>query len=125
MEINCSAYIIESYTPSGFRYKTLFSDSIEKNYFIQQSLLIKIEYNTNIDFLVIHQNITPPHLYKNMLEIGKFGSAIVQYSFIRVYLEYPYETNCYRYGKNFNNYISKEDCIVKYLQKKRIWWMRL
>jgi hypothetical protein len=54
-----------------------------------------------------------------MIEVGNYNLVQVHYSSIREHLlPYPYETNCFDYRKNPKYYHSKEDCIVKYFERK-------
>jgi hypothetical protein len=54
-----------------------------------------------------------------MIEVGNYDFADVQYLSKKEHLlPYPYETNCFDYRKNSNDYISQEDCIVKHFQRK-------
>jgi hypothetical protein len=105
---------MESYTPSGLKCITLFSDLITTKYNFDEFRTIYILYNSIIDWAVIHHNITPPHLYTNMIEVGNYDMVNVDYSpIIEHLLPYPYETNCFDYSKNSKYYHSREDCIVK------------
>ncbi len=81
--------------------------------------MINIRYDTIVDSVYIHHNITPPHLYTNIIEVGNYDLVRVHYLSTKEHLlGYPYETNCFDYRKYSNDYISKEDCIVKYFQRK-------
>ncbi len=58
---------------------TLFSDLITKKYIFDELVAIRIKYDTIIDSAFIHHNITPPHLYMNIIEIGNYDQFYVQY----------------------------------------------
>jgi hypothetical protein len=120
---NCRAFtrFFESMTPFGFECITLFSelDELIKNSFgIRVST--DIEWNTGKKFnLLLHHHIIPPHMHTNMIEVGVYEISIVEYFSIKEgLLPYPYETNCYDYQKYSDSYRSREDCIVKYYQRK-------
>ncbi len=98
---------------------TLFSDLITTKYIFDEFWSISIKYDTIIDSAFIHHNITPPHLYTNIIEVGNYDRVHVNYLSKKEHLlPYPYETNCSHYRKNSNDYISREDCIVKYFHRK-------
>jgi hypothetical protein len=124
-ELDCSKYIpiMESYTPSGLKCISLFSDLIttkyKYKYFLNEFINFAIYYDTIIDSAFIHHNITPPHLYTHMIEVGNYNLVKGFYLSRREHLlPYPYKTNCFDYRKNSNDYRSREDCIVKYFQRK-------
>jgi len=79
-----------------------------------------IYFFKDIDFFtLIHQNVTPPHMYTDLLKIGKTGSSTIDYSTVKQQLlPFPYETNCFDYQIKSHFYKSREDCIVKYFQRK-------
>jgi hypothetical protein len=74
--------------------------------------------------VLIHQNITPPHLNRNMMRIDRNSWTTVGYtSMSEQLLPYPYETNCFEYQKSLGKgifYSSREDCIVKHYQRKEL-----
>jgi hypothetical protein len=80
---------------------------------------IDINIKTDFDFFaMIHWHSTPPHLYTNKLEIAKWDQSYFRFSFIEeILMPYPYETDCQEYYNETELY-SKEDCIVKYYQRK-------
>jgi hypothetical protein len=120
LEFNCLKLIpiVESYTPSGLKCITLFSDFITTKYIFDELLSISINYDTIIDSAFIHHNITPPHLYRNIKEVRNYDSVKVHYFSKKEHLlPYPYETNCFDYRKNSNDYISKEDFQRKEFEK--------
>ncbi len=89
-----------------------------KNFFAE-FWFFNIKYDTIIDSAFIHHSINPPHLSRDTIEIGNYDEVQVYYSSKKEHLlPYPYETNCFDYRKNSNDFISKEDCIVKYFQRK-------
>jgi hypothetical protein len=61
-----------------------------------------------IDYVIIHQNNTPPHLFDDRIEVGKYIQNAFDYKTIEEnLLPFPYETNCYDYWKNSKFYKSK------------------
>jgi hypothetical protein len=105
-EFNCIELIpvLESYTPSGLKCITLFSDLITTKYIFDDLWMISIKYDTIIDSVFIHPNITPPHLYINMIEVGYYDWAKLRYLSKKEHLlPYLYETNCFDYRKNSND----------------------
>ncbi len=121
-KINCKnfSHILESYTPLGDKCITLFSALIEKKIPIKKLYLIYIDsYSVIKLFALIHQDISPPYLYTNKFEFGKWGKIRIEYtSIIESLLPFPYETNCYDYGIGTKTSRSKDDCIVNYYRRK-------
>jgi hypothetical protein len=119
---NCKnfSHILESYTPLGNKCITLFSALIEKRVPIKELTFIDIVSYSGIKyFALIHQNISPPHLYTDKFEFGKWDEISIKYaSIIESLLPFPYETNCYDYGIGTKTSRSKEDCIVNYYRRK-------
>jgi hypothetical protein len=121
-QTNCKnfSHILESYTPLGDKCITLFSALIEKKIPIKKLYLIYIDsYSVIKLFALIHQDISPPYLYTNKFEFGKWGKIRIEYtSIIESLLPFPYETNCYDYGIGTKTSRSKDDCIVNYYRRK-------
>jgi hypothetical protein len=114
---------IESFTNSGKKCSTFFSRLDGSNRSLEIDLIFTIILYKPIDlFLLIHQNITTPHLSRNVMRIDKNKWTVVGYTSItEELLPYPYETNCFDYRNSLeegNTYRSKEDCIVNYLRRK-------
>ncbi len=110
---------MESYTPTGLKCLTLFSElgRLKERPKKNQGLMITLK--ENIDYVIIHQNNTPPHLFNDRIEVGKYIQNTIDYKSIEEnLLPFPYETNCYDYRKNSKSYKSKEDCIVRYFQRE-------
>jgi hypothetical protein len=88
---------------------------ITTKYIFDDYFGISIIYDTIIDSVFIEDNITLPHLHRNIIEIENYDWVLVNYLPKKEHLlPYPYETNCFDYRKNSNDYISQEDCIVKH-----------
>jgi hypothetical protein len=80
---------------------------------------IGIYYKERIDSIILHQNISLPHLYANAIENPNQDLVEIDYKSIREnLLQFPYQTNCYNYREESFDFISKEECIVKHFQQK-------
>jgi hypothetical protein len=117
--------LVESFTDSGKKCLTLFSRLYWSTIFNGTDFILTLILYKPIHFyLLIHQNITPPHLNRNFLRIDKNSMTVVGFrSITEELLPYPYETNCFKYHKNLEKrifYQSKEDCIVNYLRRKEL-----
>jgi hypothetical protein len=115
--------IFESFTNYGKKCLTFFSSPFGLKRFIDKAFIPTLILYEPIDLMVlIHQNITPPHLNRNMMRIDRNFRTSVGYSSIsEESLPYPYETNCFEYQKSLRKgifYSSREDCIVKHYQRK-------
>jgi hypothetical protein len=75
-------------------------------------------------FALIHQSLTPPHFFNDNTEILKSSHIIVDYSSINtILLPFPYSTNCLDYKreeKSMISYKSREDCIVRHLERREL-----
>jgi hypothetical protein len=73
-------------------------------------------------FALIHQSGTPPHFTNNKIEIIKSSVNQIDISSINTeLLPFPHSTDCYDYrrkAKLMNGYNSREDCVVKHLERK-------
>jgi hypothetical protein len=122
MKNNCKTFsnILESLTPLGYECITLFSALIERKIVITNNSTINIESDSGIEYFALtHQDISPPHLYSDRFELGKWDYVDIAISSIGEYsLPFPYETNCYVYGIEMNTSLSKDDCIVNYYRRK-------
>jgi hypothetical protein len=114
--------IVESVTTVSQRCRSYFSQLFDN-----KSMPILTEFYFFIDnnisaFALIHQKKTPPHFAKPKIEISKSTVTSIDYTrVVTKLLPFPYSTDCYDYGNEENavlNYKSREDCIVKHLEKK-------
>jgi hypothetical protein len=119
---NCSKLtkIVESVTTLSQRCRSYFSqifDNKSKDGFLS----FLIDNNINV-FSLIHQKKTPPHFARQKIEIRKSSINGIDYTrIVTKLLPFPYSTDCYDYENEENpvlNYKSREDCIVKHLEKK-------
>jgi hypothetical protein len=122
--VNCSLLtkIIESVTPFSRRCLSYFGQySVDENITNEIIPNFFVDNNLNV-FGLLHQKRTPPHFLGQRIQISK--STIHLIDCIRTFtklLPFPYSTDCYYYRneeKSILNYKSKEDCIVKHLEKK-------
>ncbi len=116
--------IVESVTTVSQRCRSYFSQLFDKKS-IQKLNHFNFVIDNNISsFALIHQKKTPPHFARQKIEIPKSTATKVDYKrVVTKLLPFPYSTDCYDYGNEENavlNYKSREDCIVKHLEKKRI-----
>jgi hypothetical protein len=114
---------VESLTPSGTKCLTMFSNLIDVKKYFNTNFGTVLMTETDKNFVVlIHQNTTPPHLFQNIFRFSKGISRGIQFTSERErIMPFPYETNCFENQldfKNQNSYRSREDCIVKYYQRK-------
>ncbi len=111
--------IVESVTTVSQRCRSYFSQIFDNKSYDQY--LFIVDNNINV-FSLIHQKKTPPHFARQKIEIPKSSSTAIDYK--RIFtklLPFPYSTDCYDYENEENpvlNYKSREDCIVKHLEKK-------
>jgi hypothetical protein len=117
---------VESVTPFSRRCFTYFSRLFGNNVWIDKEygkvkyiiFLIQNEINT---FASIHPNNTSPHFFNQNIEIINYSHNVIGYSTIfEKLLPSPYQTDCQEYENfvNFSNdYRSKEDCIVRNLER--------
>ncbi len=125
--INCSklSRIVESVTPLSPKCLSYYSRLFDENYSPNNSFLFVFFIHITINaFALIHQSATPPHFTKDMIEIEKSQLNEITYSSIeRNLLPFPYETDCYDYEreeKSLIRYKSREDCIVKHLERREL-----
>jgi hypothetical protein len=126
-DFNCSklSRIVESVTPLSPKclsyYSRLFDENYSPNNSIAFLFLIRITINA---FALIHQSATPPHFNRDKVEFEKSAVNLISYSSIESnLLPFPYETDCYDYKreeKSLIRYKSREDCIVKHLERREL-----
>ncbi len=122
---NCSnlTQIIESVTPFSQRCRSYFSQLLDNDSYFgpTHNLMYNIDNNVNL-FGLIHQKKTPPHFSRQKIEILKSTHHIIDYiRSVAKLLPFPYSTDCYNYiseEKSVVSYKSKEDCIVKHLERE-------
>jgi hypothetical protein len=115
--------IIESVTPFSHRCLSFYSHLLfEKLTPTNRTHLQVVVYNNLKIFALIHQSGTLPHFTGNKIEIINSSINIIDYSsIITKLLPFPHSTDCYDYrreGKLVNGYNSREDCVVKHLERK-------
>jgi hypothetical protein len=117
--------IVESVTPFSQRCRSYFSQLLgNDSYFGPIELLMyNIDSNVNL-FGLIHQKKTPPHFSRQKIEILKSTHHMIDYiRTVAKLLPFPYSTDCYDYiseKKSVISYKSKEDCIVKHLEREEL-----
>jgi hypothetical protein len=114
--------IVESVTTFSQRCHSYFSQLFDnKSIPIIGGLAFNIDNNMK-GFALIHQKKTPPHFARHKIEISKSTLTLIDYKrIVTKILPFPYSTDCYDYENEENavlNYKSREDCIVKHLEKK-------
>ncbi len=119
----CSKFtkIVESVTTLSQRCRSYFSQLFDNKSMPINDFFFFFDYNISA-FALIHQKKTPPHFARQKIEIPKSTNTIIDYTrIVTKLLPFPYSTDCYDYGNEENpvlNYKSREDCIVKHLEKK-------
>jgi hypothetical protein len=112
--------IVESVTTFSQRCRSYFSQIFD-NKSSDRSSNFFIDNYINV-FSLIHQKKTPPHFARQKIEIPKSTATAIDYTrVVTKLLPFPYSTDCYDYENEENlvlNYKSREDCIVKHLEKK-------
>ncbi len=82
---------------------------------------VMVDDNLKI-FALIHQSGTPPHFTRNKIEIINSSATLIDSSsIITKLLPFPHLTDCYDYrreAKLVNGYNSREDCVLKHLERK-------
>jgi hypothetical protein len=122
LDVKCDKLtkIVESVTTLSQRCRSYFSQIFD-NKSLDRSSNFLIDNNINV-FSLIHQKKTPPHFARQKIEIPKSTITAIDYSrIVTKLLPFPYSTDCYDYENEENpilNYKSREDCIVKHLEKK-------
>ncbi len=122
---NCSdlTQIVESVTPFSQRCRSYFSQLLDNDSYVEpiDRLTYQIDNNVNL-FGLIHQKKTPPHFSRQKIKIFKSTFHKIDYTrTVEKLLPFPYSTDCYNYNndeKSVISYKSKEDCIVKYLERE-------
>jgi hypothetical protein len=115
--------LVESVTPFSHRCLSLYSHLLDENLSptIETDFIVIFENNLKI-FAIIHQSGTPPHFTGNKIEINNSSVTIIDISSINTkLLPFPHSTDCYDYrreAKLVNGYNSREDCVVKHLERK-------
>jgi hypothetical protein len=75
-------------------------------------------------FALIHQSGTPPHFFRDKIQISKSSVHQIDFSLIITKLmPFPYSTDCYDYKQEVNSrilYNSRDDCFLKHLEWREI-----
>jgi hypothetical protein len=113
--------IVESVTTVSQRCRSYFSQLFDNKSMQINNMSFYIDNNMSA-FALIHQKKTPPHFARQKIKIPKStATAIDNTRIVTKLLSFPYSTDCYDYENEENpvlNYKSREDCIVKHLEKK-------
>jgi hypothetical protein len=116
---------VESVTPFSHRCLTYFSQLLDSKESLSGHLTPNFIIQGKVKiFALIHQNGTPPHLFRNKIRLMENSRNQVDYSTTyEKLLTFPYATDCKEYKKFdvlSNSYRSKEDCIIKNLERKEL-----
>jgi hypothetical protein len=122
---SCSKFttIVESVTPHSQKCLSFFSQLLNEKSSPKNKMKLEFVMPNQINaFALIHQNSTPPHFTKDKIEIPESSQNLIGYTSVVVkLLPFPYSTDCYdnkREEKSLIRYKSKEDCIVKHLERR-------
>ncbi len=123
-ECNKITTIIESKTSFSHYCITYFSQLLDTNStrFWGIDILLKIHNDLNL-FMLIHPTRTPPHLFRDKIWIKSKTHSKIEFSSIKEHLlPFPHKTQCFNYEQNLNtnSYKSKEECIVKNMQRLEV-----
>ncbi len=115
--------LVESVTPFSHRCLSLYSHLLDEKLWPTNKTLFYVMVGNNLKiFALIHQSGTPPHFTGNKIEITNSSINTIDYSSINTkLLPFPHSTDCNDYrreGKSMNGYNSKEDCVLKHLERK-------
>jgi hypothetical protein len=114
--------VVESVTPFSRRCLSLFSHLLDKNFLPNDSVLTVLFDNKIKIYALIHQIRTPPHFIRNKIEMIDSRANRVDISSINTkLLPFPHSTDCFDYTRDkelVNGFKSREDCIVKHLERK-------
>jgi hypothetical protein len=114
--------IVESVIIVSQRCRSYFSQIFDNKLMPKLNDFYFFIGNNMSAFALIHQKKTPPHFARQKIEIPKSTATAIDYKrIVTNLLPFPYSTDCYDYENEENavlNYKSREDCIVKHLEKK-------
>jgi hypothetical protein len=117
--------LVESVTPFSHRCLSLYSHLLNEKIMRTNGTYFRVMVDDNLKiFALIHQSGTPPHFTRNKLEIINSSTTLIDcYSIITKLLPFPHSTDCYDYrreAKLVNGYNSREDCVLKLLERKEL-----
>jgi hypothetical protein len=122
---SCSKFttIVESVTPHSQKCLSFFSQLFDEKSSPKNEMKLGFLMPNQINaFALMHQNSTPPHFTNYKIEIPESSQTLIDYTSVTVkLLPFPYSTDCYdckREEKSHIRYKSKEDCIVKHLERR-------
>jgi hypothetical protein len=115
--------LVESVTPFSHRCLSVNSHLLDEKLSPTDRTYIQIAFDNRLKtFALIHQSGTPPHFTRNKIEIINSSLNLIDICSINTkLLPFPYSTDCYDYrreAKLVNGYNSREDCVVKHLERK-------
>jgi hypothetical protein len=119
-ECNKITTIVESMTSFSNYCVTYFSQLLDTNssQYDEMSIQMKIYNDLNL-FALIHPTRTPSHLFRDRITVKSKTYSFIVFSSIKEHLlPFPHETRCFNYEQN--SYKSKEDCIVKNMQRLEV-----
>jgi hypothetical protein len=123
--LKCShlSKLVESVTPFSHRCLSVYSHLLNEKLMPTNETFFNILVDNSLKiFALIHQSGTPPHLTGNKIEIINSSFNLIDISSINTnLLPFPHSTDCYDYrreAKLVNGYNSREDCVVKQLERK-------
>jgi hypothetical protein len=113
--------LFESVTPISHRCLSIYSHYEKLLPPNKTALNIMFDNKLKI-FTLIHQSGTPPHFTANKIKVINSSVNRIDYSsMLTKLLPFPHSTDCYDYrreAKLVNGYNSREDCVVKHLERK-------
>jgi hypothetical protein len=115
--------LVESVTPFSHRCISVYSHLLDERLTPENLIYLQVMVGNNLKiFALIHQSGTPPHFTGNKMEIINSSATKIDISSINTkLLPFPHSTDCYDYrreAKLVNGYNSREDCVVKHLERK-------
>jgi hypothetical protein len=115
--------LVESVTPFSHRCLSVNSHLLDEKLMPTNRTPFQVMVDNNLKiFGLIHQSGTPPHFTRNKIEIINSSATRIDISSINnKLLPFPHSTDCYDYtreAKLVNGYNSREDCVVKHLERK-------
>jgi hypothetical protein len=115
--------LVESVTAFSHRCISLYSHLLDEKLMPISGTYFSVVVDNSLKiFGLIHQSGTPTHFTGNKIEIINSTFNLIDYSsIITKLLPFPHSTDCYDYrreAKLVNGYNSREDCVVKHLERK-------
>ncbi len=115
--------LVESITPFSHRCLSAYSHLLDEKLMPTNNISFYVMVDNNLKtFALIHQSGTPPHFTRNKIDFINSSTNLVDISsIITKLLPFPHSTDCYDYrrdAKFVNGYNSREDCVLKHLERK-------